>query len=98
MVDKNALNNLNQDVYSRGSIDREHLLTFLTLVNTNDGRVVAEEVRTWLKSLNDDPKYDKVTFPRGDIDAILTDLASYERLRPETLNHLHSSSRELTAL
>lgn len=96
MVDKSALDELNQSIYDRGNVDREHLLEFLRLVPTNDARVVADEVRNWLQTLNDDPKYDKIAFPRGDIDAIITDLASYERLRPDTLHHLRQpSNREL---
>jgi hypothetical protein len=98
MIDKNELTKLNDDIYEKARVDREHLLKFLTLIPTSDARVVAAEVRTWLKGLNDDPKYDQVSFPQGDIDAILTDLASYERLSPETLYALQQpSNRELRA-
>lgn len=96
-MDQNELDQLNQDIKKKGSVDREHLLKFLTLIPTNDAPVVAEEVRTWLKTLHADPTYDKISFPDGDIDAILTDLASYERIRPETLYVLKQqpSNREL---
>lgn len=98
MIDKGGLQELNDDIYEKGSVDREHLLKFLTLINTNDGAVVSEQVREWLGSLHADPKYSKIIFPTGDIDAILSDLGSYGRLQAETLHNLNApggSSREL---
>lgn len=76
---------LNQKVYERGTVDREHLLEFLTLLNTNDATTIITEVKSWLQKLHDDPKYDKVYFPGKDIDAIIGDLDSYGRVQPETI-------------
>lgn len=86
-VNPDDVNKLNDKVYQRGLIDREHVLEFLTLIDTTDAKVIIKEVQTWLKNLHEDPKYDKVVFPRGDddIDAIIGDLDSYGRVQPETI-------------
>lgn len=96
-MDDKKLAALKKDIKHRGSVDREHLLEFLRLLPTNDGDAVAKEVRQWLQSLHEDPELERVQFPQGDIDAILSDLGSYGRLSPETTLHLQqkSNSREL---
>lgn len=83
---------LNDKVYENGGIDREHLLEFLTYIETNDATTIIAEVRNWLTKLEADPKYDKVKFPKGDIDAIIGDLDSYGRVQPETIYQFKQSS------
>lgn len=92
MVDRDKVSMLNDKVYKNGGIDREHLLEFLTLINTNDAQTIINEVKNWLTKLHDDPKYTKVRFPKGDIDAIIGDLDSYGRVQPETILQFKQSS------
>jgi hypothetical protein len=93
-VDKKKVGKLNKDVWNRGRVDREHLMEFLTLIDNNDAQVIIKAVKSWLKDLHDDPKYDKVRFPDGDIDAIIGDLDSYGRLQPETIMQFKESSNK----
>lgn len=96
MADAEKVKALNEKVYENGGIDREHLLEFLTCIDTNDAPTIIAEVRNWLTKLHDDPKYTRVRFPKGDIDAIIGDLDSYGRVQPETiLQFKQSSSRSL---
>lgn len=92
MVDRDKVSKLNDKVYENGGIDREHLLEFLTLIDTNDAPAIIAEVKNWLTKLHDDPKYTKVRFPKGDIDAIIGDLDSYGRVQPETILQFKQSS------
>lgn len=82
------LKQLDAKVYAKGVVDREHLLEFLTLVPTNDSSQIIEEVKQWLTALHLNPKFDKIKFPSGHIDAVLTDLDSYGRVQPETILQL----------
>lgn len=84
-VDAEKVSQLNNKVYERGMIDREHLLDFLTCVDTNDQKAIVTAVKDWLQSLHDDSKYSKIIFPQNDIEAILGDLDSYGRVQPETI-------------
>lgn len=84
-VNPDKLQELNDKVYQLGSIDREHLLEFLSLIDTNDQEAIVKEVRDWLIALHGDPKYDKIRFPDKDIEAIIGDLDSYGRVQPETI-------------
>jgi hypothetical protein len=83
---------LNEKIYQKAVVDREHLLEFLTLIKTNDAQDIIREVKTWLTQLHEDPKFDKVRFPQGDIDAIIGDLDSYGRVQPEHLFEYKSNS------
>lgn len=95
-IDQDKVKALNDKVYDNGGIDREHLLEFLTLIDTNDSGTIIAEVKNWLTKLHEDPKYSKVSFPNGDIDAIIGDLDSYGRVQPETIYQFkQSSSRTL---
>lgn len=95
-IDQDKVKTLNDKVYDNGGIDREHLLEFLTLIETNDSKTIIAEVRNWLTKLHEDPKYTKVRFPKNDIDAIIGDLDSYGRVQPETIYQFkQSSSRTL---
>lgn len=80
-----ALADIEADVYEQGAVNRTHILDFLRLLPTNDGQAVAQAVRDWLEKLHNDPTYDRVFFPQGDIDRILGDLDSYGRLLHETV-------------
>lgn len=84
-IKKTDLDALNAKVKERGHLDREHLMEFLQIVPTSEATVIIQEVRDWLTTLHDDPAYDKVIFPQGDIDAVIGDLDSYGRLQPETI-------------
>lgn len=96
-MDKQKLEALNADVKAHGAVDRAHLLSFLTLQNNSDGTAILTNVKAWLQSLHDDPTYDKVIFPNGDIDAVLGDLDSYGRVSADTIYQFKASStREVT--
>lgn len=84
-VDTDKLKELNDKIYEVAYIDREHLLEFLTLVDTNDAKSIVAEVEKWLNDLHGDPHYSKIRFPQGDIEAVLGDLDSYGRVQPETV-------------
>lgn len=94
-VDEEELKKINDEVYERGLVDREHLLKFLTIVQTSDALVIIAEVKKWLKDLDEDPKYDKVVFPKGDIDAIIGDLDSYGRVQPDTIMQFKQDSNRV---
>lgn len=91
-IPESDLKKLNQNVLKRGYIDREDMLTFLTLIPTNDGQTILEEVEDWLNDLHANPLYGNVSFIMGDISAIVGDLSSYGRVKPETILHLQGSS------
>jgi putative heme iron utilization protein len=89
---KEDLEKLNAKVKTAGYVDREHLMEFLTLIPTNDGQHIIQEVKTWLTTLHNDPSYDKVSFPGNDIDAIISDLDSYGRVSTQTLMEFKSNN------
>lgn len=93
-VNQKEADELNAKVYERGLVDREHLMKFLTLIDSNDAKHVIEAVQEWLNYLHNDPKFDKITFPRGDIDAIIGDLDSYGRIQPEHLAEFKAQSNK----
>lgn len=93
-VEPKELEKLNNDVWEKGRVDREHLLHFLTLLPTSEAKVLITEVSNWLESLHNDPKYSKIVFPQGDIDAIIGDLDSYGRVQPETILDFKQSSNK----
>ena len=88
LIPPDDLKALNAKVKQRGSVDREHLLEFLTKLPTNDALTIQAEVKAWLQALHDDPTYQKVRFVAGDIDKIIGDLASYGRVQADTLFRL----------
>lgn len=94
-VPDEELKQLNQEIYDKGFVDREHLLKFLTLIPTNDAPTIIKEVQDWLKSLNENPKLDKVNFPEGDINAIIGDLDSYGRVQPLTIQQFKQDSNRV---
>lgn len=95
-VNEDKLKTINQKVYDKGHIDREHLMEFLQAIDTNDAQSIIKEVKDWIQSLHDDPHYDKVQFPTGDIDAVIGDLDSYGRVQPEhVLQYKNSSNKTL---
>lgn len=91
-VNPDKIKELNAKVFERGHVDREHLLEFLTLIDTNDADSIIREVKKWLTELHDDSHYDKVIFPQGDIDAVIGDLDSYGRVQPETILQFKQAS------
>ena len=91
-IGEKELQTLHDKIFEKGYIDREHLLEFLTLIPTNDGDKIVEEVENWLKKLNDSPRFSNISFPMGDISAILGDLASYGRVQPETVLRFQEES------
>lgn len=93
-ADEDKVKKLNDDIYEKAYIDREHLATFLTCIDTNDAPTIIKEVHLWLENLHNDPKFDKIIFPRGDIDAIIGDLDSYGRVQPESLVSYKQSSNK----
>lgn len=96
VIAKNDLEALNAKVKERGYVDREHIVEFLTLIPTSEAMVIIREIKEWLQALHNDPTYEKVMFSQGDIDAIIGDLDSYGRVRPDTIyDFKENSSREL---
>lgn len=94
-VNSEQVAQLNDKVYEHGGVDREHLLEFLTLIDTNDALIIIKEVKQWLTMLHDNPKFDKVVFPKGDIDAIIGDLDSYGRVQAETIMAFKQQSNKM---
>ena len=86
---------LNAKVKDRGYVDREHLVEFLTIIPTNDGPTIILEVKEWLADLHKDPTYDTITFPNGDIDAIISDLDSYGRVSVQTIMEFKVNSNKV---
>lgn len=95
IINDDELQKLKQDIYNKGFVDREHLMQFLTLIPSNDGPTIIEEVKNWLQSLHNDPVLDKVVFPTGDIEAILGDLDSYGRVQPLTIQQFKQNSNKV---
>lgn len=95
IIDSKKLNKINANVFEKGVVDREHLLQFLESMTTSDGKQLADAVRGWLQDLHNDPKYSKIIFPSGDIDAIIGDLDSYGRLQPETILGLKGAEKSV---
>lgn len=93
-VKPEKVNEINAKVYEKGLVDREHLLEFLENIDTSDAKSIVDEVKEWLTTLHDDPKYDKVRFPQGDIDAVIGDLDSYGRVQPETIYKFKEGSNK----
>ena len=87
-MDKDALQKLNEDVYQKAAVDREHLVMFLRLVPTNDGAAVREAVENWLNDIHQDPKFSHIHFAQGEIEAVLADLGSYGYVQAATMNTL----------
>ena len=85
MIDKSELEKLKADINDRGHLDREHIVKFLELIPTNDGDTIVKEIKQWLYDLHHDDSLPNVTFPQGDIEAILSDLDSYGRVQPDTI-------------
>jgi putative heme iron utilization protein len=73
------------DIRSRGSVERQHLLDFLKLLPTSDATQVKTLVRTWLEKLHNDPNFSAITFSSDGIDRVLGDLESYGRVTHETV-------------
>lgn len=92
LIKDEDLQALNDKVYARGSIDRENLLEFLTLIPSTDDKQIIGEVRRWITGLHEDPKYTNIRFPAGDIDAIISDLDSYGRVQAKTILEFKSKS------
>lgn len=96
-IDADKLKAINDSVYKRGHVDREHLLEILRSVDTTDAHTIIAEIKQWLTDLHNDPYYDKIIFPQGDIDAIIGDLDSYGYIQPITiLKFKEDSVREVT--
>lgn len=91
-VDSDKVKELNDKVYERGSLDREHLMEFLTCVDTNNAPDIIAETQKWLEELHANPKYSHIVFPRGDIEAIIGDLDSYGRVQAETIMKFKENS------
>lgn len=88
IVPQDKLDLLNADVKTRGHVDREHLMQFLSLIPSNDSHQIVAEVKAWLTALHENPEYDKINFPGDDINSILTDLDSYGHVQASTLYKL----------
>lgn len=97
-VEQDKVDTLNEKIYERGVVDREHLMEFLTYVKTTDDKIIISEVNKWLQSLHNDPKFNKVSFPKGDIDAVISDLDSYGKVSGETILQFKQNSNKTLPL
>lgn len=95
LIDDKELQKLNKEIKAKGYVDREHLMKFLTLIQTNDAKDIIREVKNWLEFLHNDPEYATVVFPQGDIDSILGDLDSYGRVQPLTIQQFKQDSNKV---
>lgn len=93
-IDQTELDKLNQQVKDKGFVDREHLLQFLQLIPTNNAPDIIKAVQDWLHYLHDSPDYSSVSFPQGDIDAVLGDLDSYGRVSTDTIMQFRQDSNK----
>lgn len=93
-VDKEGLAELNKKIKEQEYVDREDLLTFLTLLNTNDSQQIVAAVKEWLSDLSANPNYATVVFPKGDIEAVLGDLDSYGRVQTDTILSFKENSNK----
>lgn len=94
-VDPAKVKELNAKIFDKASVDREHLMEFLTLIDTNDAQSIITEVKNWLQNLHDDPTFDKIRFPQGDIDAVIGDLDSYGRVQAEHILQFKQNSNKI---
>lgn len=95
LIPDSDLQTLNQDIKDKGFVDREHLMKFLSLIPSNDAPTIIQETKTWLQDLHDDPNYSTVSFPQGDIDAVIGDLDSYGRVKTETIMQFKQDSNHV---
>lgn len=89
------LQELNDDVKTKGFVDREHLMKFLSLISSNDGPTIVQEVEDWLQGLHNNPDFSSIVFPQGDIQAVLGDLDSYGRVQPLTIQQFKQDSNRV---
>lgn len=85
------------DIWQKGSVNREHLFAFLTLIPTSDAQAISTAVGVWLQKLHNDPYYSRVTFPQVDgntgdlgvnsnaLQRILDDLSNYGYVSHDTI-------------
>lgn len=85
LIDPSELEKLNDSIKEKTYVDREHILSFLRLIPTADGQHIIKEVELWLTNLHEDHEYDKIIFPKNDIQAIISDLDSYGHVDSETV-------------
>jgi hypothetical protein len=95
-IDSAKLDELNASIKKNGTLDRQDILTFLTLVDTNDADVITRELRSWLTELHNDTAFPNLRFTDQDINDVIGDLDSYGVVQSETiLKFKESSSRNL---
>lgn len=92
LVAKKDLDTLKAEIKTKGYLDREELLKFLTLIPTNDAPTIIKETQNWLNELHRDPDLPGVIFPQGDISSIIGDLDSYGRVQPSTIQDFKQTS------
>lgn len=92
MINDKQLQGLKIEIQTKGYLDREELLKFLTLIPTNDAQVIIQETKNWLQSLHNDPDLPNLILPEDEINAILGDLDSYGRVQPLTIQQFKQSS------
>ncbi len=87
---------IEQDIWEKGSLNREHVLAFVSLLPDNDAANLRVAVKQWLGKLNDDPRLTKIFFipetttnqfgvHQNPADRILADLDNYGRIQHETI-------------
>lgn len=91
-VDSDKLVELNAKVKDAGYVDREDMLTFLSLVATSDATIIIAEVRKWLNFLHQSPDHDRISLPDKEIQNILGDLDSYGVVQSDTILKLKDES------
>ena len=87
---------LNADIYTKGSVNREHIFGFLRIQTTSDRDTIKKNLEIWLQGLHDDPYYSKIHFPNDtgtdslgvhndSLQRVIDDLVNYDRVTHDTI-------------
>jgi hypothetical protein len=79
------LSDIEANIYQNGSLNREDILNFLSILPTSDQQAVTTAVNEWLLKLHADQHFSKVMFDDASVQRILDDLGSYGRVQHETI-------------
>ena len=79
------LSDIETNIYNQGSLNRDDLFNFLSLLPTSDQTAINTAVTEWLQKLHNDQHYSKVIFDDAAIARVVGDLGSYGRVTHETV-------------
>lgn len=99
-----TLSQVEAEVYEAASVNRSHLLDFLSLQETSDSQELQRRTAEWLKKLHDDPHFSKISFAnsplqdKGPIEAIISDLGTYGVVQAQTIHESHDITEDAAPL